>query len=214
MQKIILILLLVMSCILSSCNFLFSTIYGMKTDIELIQESEISVIAPKYNIPVADYYDLDTAFINFLYLNDTALYRQEIKNHLQPMQVIYFDTNGSMLSYHINCNVGGFPNLNWNMNNVFDVFPPKQQQYTKIDTIVTFDKLEKFLIPYNKTIVFNKSSYNYIAVVFWSNFGGRQSKRLIKYVQKNAKLAPANTLKIIYVNVDNFDYQLSNNSEF
>jgi hypothetical protein len=53
-----------------------------------------------------------------------------------------------------------------------------------------------------QTETFLAKDYNYVVVVFWSRVMGRQSKRLIKFVQKNALLAKEQKVKIIYANVD------------
>ena len=46
-------------------------------------------------------------------------------------------------------------------------------------------------------------NYDYIVFVYWNRFMGRQSKRLIHFVQENYKLAKDFNVKIIYVNTDN-----------
>jgi hypothetical protein len=53
-------------------------------------------------------------------------------------------------------------------------------------------------------------NYDYIVVVVWSDCMGRQSKRLCNLVRKNINLAPENhKVKMIYINVDNFDREVA-----
>ena len=67
----------------------------------------------------------------------------------------------------------------------------------------------EFLRPVTGVIPFNSINFDYIVLVYWSRFMGRQSKNLIKTVQENARLAAEKRIKIIYVNNDNLFSQLS-----
>jgi hypothetical protein len=90
--------------------------------------------------------------------------------------------------------------LKWNRNDNFSVFPPKQQ--APLDSMVNLETQMRFLQKLVQTETFLAKDYNYVVVVFWSRVMGRQSKRLIKFVQKNALLAKEQKVKIIYANVD------------
>ena len=56
--------------------------------------------------------------------------------------------------------------------------------------------------PLSTTQKFNSTDFDYVVVVMWSRFMGRQSKRLINLVQDNVNLAGNNKVKVLYVNND------------
>ena len=143
---------------------------------------------------------------------DTNRFNQVIKDHFQPLQAIYYDKIGQMCSFHINCYCGGFPNLKWNRNGNFDVFLPKQQ--APIDSVFTLEKQLSFVQPLAHHDTLNIKSFDYVIVVYWTRYMGRQSKRLIELVQKNARLTNRERVKIIYVNSDNaFLYEYAHQSK-
>ncbi len=186
----------VLLLLLSSCEPLILGAYGIKKYKE-IKEVEILKYAAKFHIPVEDVYLLDTSFLGYVRKFESD---ERYANHFQPLQALYFDKQGQLVSYQVNCYAGGFPNLKWNRNDNFGTFPPKQQ--APLDSIVNLEKQMQFLQKLVQTKPFLAKDYNYVVVVFWSRVMGRQSKRLIRFVQENAKLATGGKVKVVYVNVD------------
>lgn len=184
---------------LMSCSAIFSGMYGMKKT-KALDEKTILRFAEKYNIPVADCYELDETYFSYLLSLDSVRYSEEVKNHSQPLQALYYDRSGHLKSFQVNCYAGGFPNLKWNRNEIMSTFPPKQQ--APIDSIVSLETQMKYLKPFSQTEKINDISYDYIVVVYWSRFMGRQSKRLVRFVQENSTLKAEKKVKIIYVNTD------------
>ncbi len=207
-MKSLVITVISLKCIflLSGCSTIFSTLYGIK-NYKKVDENIIVKYSKKYNIPLTDSYELDTSYLSFLRRLDTALYKEQIKNHYQPLQALYYDNNGRLKSFQINCYVGGFPNLNWNRNDIMSSFPPKAQ--APIDSIMDLPTQIKHLrkLSYSKTISID--NYDYHVIVYWNRFMGRQSKRLIRLVQQNSKNTDKK-VKILYVNTDNI-FDESNN---
>ena len=194
----ILILTLVLG--LTSCSSIIQGLYGIKNPKELNDQTIIRY-SEKYNIPLIDNYKLDTAYLTFLSSLDSTNFKEQIKNHYQPLQVLYYDKTGQLESFQINCYAGGFPNLDWKRDSIFETFPPQKQ--APIDSIFPLDIQIKYLQPLSQTNSFSIEYYDYIVIVFWNRLMGRQSKRLIQYVQENIKLARDYKVKIIYVNTDN-----------
>jgi hypothetical protein len=181
---------------LSGC----SALYGIKENTR-VDEKTIVRYSNQYNIPIADCYELDTNYYAFLLSHDKVRYKEQINNHYQPLQAMYFDKSGELKSYQINCYAGGFPNLRWDRNGIMTTFPPGKQ--APIDSLTPLDVQLKYLKPLSQTIKLARDQYDYIVVVYWNRFIGRQSKRLIRFVQKNSKLETRKKVKIIYVNNDN-----------
>lgn len=184
---------------LTSCSSVIKGLYGMK-ETQAVDEKTITRYSRKYNIPVADGYELDTAYISYLLSLDTAKYNTQIKNHYQPLQALYYDHLGYLKSFHVNCHAGGFPNLKWDRNGIMTTFLPKQQ--APVDSIVSLKTQMDYFISLPHTSQFSVDNYDYIVIVYWNRFMGRQSKRLIRFVQENSKLEKEKKVKIIYANTD------------
>jgi hypothetical protein len=80
-------------------------------------------------------------------------------------------------------------------------FPPKQQ--APLDSVLSLDTQIKYLNLLSQTSKPSVDYYDYIVIVYWNRFMGRQSKRLIHFVQENSKLEKEKKVKIIYANNDN-----------
>jgi hypothetical protein len=202
--------LLFLSCLIGllSCSTGLAGIYGMKK-IKHIDEDKIVRCSKKFNIPSIDNYEIDTTYFSYLHSLDTSIFKVQIKNHYQPLQALYFDKSRKLCSFQINCYAGGFPNLNWNRNEKMTTFPPKEQ--APIDSILSFEKQISFLKPLSKTELFAQENFDYIVVVYWSKFMGRQSRRLIRTIQNNLKLGHDKKIKVIYANTDNVFATTENN---
>jgi hypothetical protein len=124
-----------------------------------------------------------------------------LKKHMQPLQLYYFNKAGLLISYHINCNAPGFPNLNWNYGNVMESFPPKTQ--TEPDSLLDLTGFFKLIKSNDSNIITQDNNTDFYIVVFWAGFLKRQSKLLIETVQRNRELSKTKKMKIIYVNTDN-----------
>lgn len=185
---------------LTSCTSFLTALYGTKK-IKTVDERTIARYSKKYNIPIAENYELDIAYFSYLFSLDTTTYQYQIKNHYQPLQALYYDNLGYLRSFHVNCYAGGFPNLKWDRNEIMTTFPPKQQ--APIDSIVSLETQIKHIKPIMETPKLSIDGYEYIVIVYWNRFMGRQSKRLIHFVQENSKIQKEKKVKIIYVNNDN-----------
>ncbi|MGJ8661123.1 MAG: hypothetical protein ACSHXL_03730 [Bacteroidota bacterium] len=195
------IVLITSVIVLSSCSKIIFGIYGMHK-LKPLNEQTIVSYSEKYDIPSGDNYELDTSYFNYLFSLDSTKYSWQIKNHYQPLQALYYDTTGHLVSYQLNCYAGGFPNLNWDKHVETITFPPNQQ--APLDSILPIEKQITFLSAFPQTNNIVIDGYDYIVVVvYWSRYMGRQSKRLIHYVQERSKIATEKKVKILYVNTDN-----------
>jgi hypothetical protein len=189
-------------------------IYGLKS-LKTLNNSEIIKTAEKYKIKSSELVLLDTAYKSYLIslpefdslcakdtLKRYQCYIQ--KNHLQPLQILFFDKSSKFVSYNVNCNIPGFPNLKWNYFGYFNEFPPKSATYC--DSIFNFHKFSKYIkLPDNTQLNLGSvTNYNYLVIVFWCRFGGRQSKRLIKFVYSYLEQYNTKSYKVLFLNVDNF----------
>jgi hypothetical protein len=198
------LLLLTVSLMLPGCSRVVLKLYGMKK-IRAVEESKIIRVAEKYNIPLSDNFELDTSyFVNMLSgLSDTVkvCLPPDLKNHSQPLQLMYYDRSGWLQSFHNNCYAGGFPNLKFDRGGTFTTFPPMQR--APVDSLMPLGRQLKSLRPLKGALIPEVEQYDYVVIVFWDIFMGRQSRRLLGFVRENCKLAADKKVKVIYVNIDN-----------
>ncbi|NOX45557.1 MAG: hypothetical protein GXO89_01090 [Chlorobi bacterium] len=183
----------------TSCSSIVQGIYGVKNPKEL-DDRTIIRYSEKYNIPIQDNYKLDTSYLGYLASFDTAIFKEQLKNHFQPLQALYYDKTGQLESFQINCYTGGFPNLKWDRDSILTVFPPLGQ--APVDNIVPLGVQLEYLLAFPHTNSFLVENFDYVVVVYWNRYMGRQSRRLIDFVQKNQKLSGDKKVKVIYVNTD------------
>ena len=175
------------------------TLLGI-TDIKEYKAEDIKTFLQKNNISDSVFYFVDKDFINSLLklTKDSEL----IKNHLQPLQVSYYNKTGALISFHINCDAPGFPNLNWNYKGAMEVFPPNTQ--APLDTLLTWQTHLHYLKSNKPSQLTGDEDFDYYIVVGWAGFMKKQSKELINTVRKNLMLNTANKkIKIIFVCTDN-----------
>jgi hypothetical protein len=182
------------------CSKVMMNAYGIRTPRSLDKNSIIKY-ANEAKLPLIDCYEIDSTYAKFLSSFDTARFKAQMKNHFQPLQALYYDRSGQLVSFQINCYAGGFPNFAWDRDSIMSTFPPRHQ--APLDSFLSLEMQLKYLHPLSNTARNSVKDYDYIIFVYWNHFMSRQSKRLINFVQTNAKLAPHNKVAIVYVNNDN-----------
>lgn len=180
--------------------------YGVRNVSKLDKEMVVDIISKDDVLKKQENYYLDSNFVDFCYSRFSGNYKIQ-HDFLQPMQAFYFDSLGRLLSWHLNCYAGGFPNLKWNRDNIFGTFPPKSPR-PLTDSIAL-----NSILPYLKK--FGRLNYSKPAeaspltiVVFWNYQYFRQSKRLINLVEQNLKLnVDKEQSRMIFVNTDLMKYE-------
>lgn len=195
-MRIILFLLLVV--MMSSCQTIMMRLYGVR-HYKTVDEKLIVKQARKYNIPESSMYYVDSAYFGYFKGLD-SVHKQVSKDRMQPLQACYYDASGKLVSFQINCYAGGFPNLKWNRNGIFNTFVPKQQ--APLDTLLNLQQHTDYLRTINEKTKISEEHFDYVIFVHWTVLLGRQSKRFIRYVQRNAALAKNSNIDIRYVNME------------
>ncbi|WP_460556224.1 hypothetical protein [Hymenobacter daeguensis] len=195
-------ILLAVSLLLSSCQAVFTGIYGIRQP-KPLEENCLPKLAEAYGIPAGSCNAvLDTSFRRVL----RRMHRRDssaAKNHWQFLQAVYYDAAGRQQSFHINCYAGGFPNLNWERAGSMAQFPPAQQ--APRDSALSL--AEHLRHVYTAGLPTPMPAAHYTVVVHWSRFMTRQSRRLIRAVRRNVALAPMGTrVALVFVNTDDFYY--------
>lgn len=190
----------------TSCSNMLLKMYGIK-EAEPMSVQEVITLAKEYSLPVGDIYMLDSNYKSFIYGESSSnnivtsatdiCITDDLKFSLnQPAQYMLFDSSKKLIAHTVNCNAGGFPNLKWNRNGNFDVFPP--HSIKKVDSSFSLTRIEEYFVPIQSSQVGN--TYKYYCVVYWNKFMGRQSKYLLELAERSSK----KNVKMMYVNVDNY----------
>lgn len=198
---------------LSGCNLLIMSMYGFKSSDDVLSKKEIENIAFSYGIKPSEIYFLQRSYIDFfdsigmihnhnLRSCDTSQISQQFKNHFQPLQILFFDNTGKLVSFLNNCYSGGFPNFKWNRNHELDYIPAKGN--TPLDSLISFGDLLRCINNIEGKYLDKDSciNQNYSIVVFWTTFMGRQSKRLIHIIKNKYSHEKELNINILFVNVD------------
>lgn len=145
---------------------------------------------------------MDSTYYDFIFKLDTTHFKAQRKNHIQPLQALYFDSKGALVKYYINCYAGGFPQLKWNRNGNLNTFLPKDQ--APVDTLMNLERQKSFLKPVDsETHAQFKMDADYYVFIYWNKCTKRHSKHLIKSIKGNIEKADSVKVKLIYVNYDN-----------
>lgn len=166
-----------------------------------LTESQIIKFSRHLKIPSSDNFELDTSYVDFLYSLDSTRFAEQIKNHYQPLQALYFDKSGQLAKFYINCYAGGFPVLKWNCGGNLKSFPPSDQ--APVDCLLTLSTQIKFLKNIDNATIDNLQNFDYVIFIYWNHFMQRHSRHLVHSIQKNCALATSYSIKIIFVNNDN-----------
>lgn len=199
-------LLIIAGIGLTSCNRVLLIAYGMKGEPKKLTEKQISERAKKWDIPTSQLYELDTKLLidHFKKFDSLKLNQDSrINNYMQPLQICYYNKEGKLISWFVNCNAGGFPNLNWNQSGSFNNAFPPSPTLTSIDSLLNLQQHIGITRPTQFAENHNNSISEYTVVIYWNLFMGRQSKRMIQLVQKNMLMYDAAKLRVLYVNNDN-----------
>lgn len=194
--------LLLLCILLSSCSFVMEKMMGVRSARPLT-EKEHQRFLKKLGAASDLTYSADSSYLFALkkLYPDSAQHRQ-MKNHYQPIQVLYFGHSSLPSFSMINCYAGGFPKLNWNEGGRFDTFPPLIG--SPVDTIFTLETLLKNIKPYNGTKVLKSGQEEpYTAVFYWCRWNFRESKRLHRLVKENLNKSHL-PWRILYVNTDQY----------
>lgn len=176
---------------------------GMKK-YKVLTNQELKEASNDFLIPIEKSFYFDSLYYN--YLDSLKRESPEIaKNHYQPLQALYFNSDKQLVGFMVNCYAPGFPNLHWNKFGSFNSFPPSDTAKI-IDRIFTLNSLARFaksIDSIGQEKLLNVNSADYYVVLVWTRFMGRQTKRLFNEVEKNIKLSENKSVSILYINADN-----------
>ena len=185
---------------LFGCGTIFMASYGIKSG-KILSSDEIIKSFKLNNLDSFTCYFLNDNIVKDLDMlvardSNNFLYSNYL---LQPLQVIIFNSE-KMISHISNCNLGGFPNLNWDQ--YLTDFPIAYNN-SKGFPEINFNQYKNYLSNVkDKENQFENSQYKML--VIYSDFMGRQSKKLIKRTKEYyTKYSKTKSIQLIFVNANN-----------
>lgn len=198
MRVVVAIIILVGFNCCIGCTKLMMSVYGIKNPRPL-SDDEISIRLKELHISNENAFILDKKYFYALENKDTSkpLFGNKcspmISKYQQPLQLMYFDELGKLVSFHNNCYTGGFPKLKWNRDGQFNNFIPATT-IPITDSVLNMGLLLSYLRPINNKGVSNKPKWT--VIVFWCDFMFRQSKELIRIARENLTKDNSKTARI------------------
>jgi hypothetical protein len=174
---------------------------------EEISKKEYFQFAINNNIPLDKIRYLEKESYKRLIKSNTLDSHQYLM--FQPLQSIYFE-NYNLISFNCNCISGGWLNgiikITWNRSGMYDIFPPKNNDWFHIQTKINADSIFQISKPLlnlddkkEKEIYSNKK---YTIFVYWGLFMDNRSKNFLKQIHKNLKLSNKKEYEVYYIITD------------
>lgn len=190
---------------LTGCSKALQNMYGM-APYRVVNEQDIVASAQYCEIPPENLYVLDTAYRSFV-----VGFRQEftsfrVENHIHPLQAVYYNaTTGSLVNFQTGIYAdNSLRNFQWDKEGQFRHFPPHGG--APLDSMFSLKDHLRFIQTLDGKPVdpAQWGNVQYIVVVHWARFAGRQSKRLVKTVLDNYNQYGNNRKAyFLFVNTDN-----------
>lgn len=193
---------------MSSCSLVYGRILlGMKKAKEVSDQKVIEILAANHSIGDS-YYRADSAFALFLSsLNANDVVSRSIKEkYIQPLNAVVFDAaNGGPYAWIANCHGApkGLRNLTWQIDNQLKESPFQVNNLNDRDTL-RLPALFSLLDPVRKSSAWELAKitdYDYVAVIFWADFMGRQNENFLQEIHENFRKSESK-IKVLYVNMD------------
>lgn len=215
LRQISLSILILTSISCCSCGRIYLRAIGVRKA-KAISQSEQKIFCREMMLNQSTIFELDSVkydiLINKKHNDSTSWW---VQNHVQPVQVIYFDndSNKSIASY-FNCIAGSrnFLNFSWNENGELNYFPPPAYADERwIDTIFSKKEIEECMIKIESTgdnmITYPKK---YDIFLFYSFAIKKQSVNLINEVKNHIDRFIPNQYNLYFINMDNYLFYVFN----
>jgi hypothetical protein len=177
---------------------------------KILSSAEFEKLSIEFSLPKDKSFQLDKGYIRYLFSFDTLKYpKASLKNHYQPVQASYYNKEGKLVSFHVNCyaapGIKEGEDLKWNRGNAFSAYLPKS--VAPLDTIISLSKHLQFIRTFdNKEIdTTGFSVFDNTVIIHWGNkWLAQDCKNLIHIVKENLNYARDKKVNLIYVNNDNW----------
>ena len=171
------------------------SILGYRQD-KTLSDKKIVKLAKRFNVPLNQLYKIDPKIFTTL-IKSKELTEKDRQNMEQPIQVLIFDSEDKNVTNLIDCNIGGFPILKWNVFKGMDSIPIRQGFFRTTPEFFSKAELDILIIPlFDPNSAQHIKNPRYYYYILWSRVLFRNSKKFIKIIKNHAKLAKAMNIPI------------------
>lgn len=186
----------------SSCNRMMVGLIGLHPYDHHVTEKKVDRLAQRMGIAPAEDLALTRRYSYRMEERRGHEPEDHWKAKFQPLQLRWYSKGGRAQWIIPNCDVGGFPNLQWSRFGLPDtlfVGPPSRAYADSAWTV--WDDINFMLDRRTKAAVPDIGPSDGYLLVYWSYFMGRQSKRLVQNVEE-WRLKNGKGITVRYVNAD------------
>ena len=183
------------------CSKVIVGLTGMHIFDRDVSRQKVSRMARRMGLRDTDYFVLSGRYAKWMEVRKEVDTERQWQSRMQPLQLRYYGEDRRVEWLIPNCDVGGFPNLNWASFGLPDSLVPRKQQRITDSTWTIDQDLDFMVRPTSVMGLANVPKAKGHLLVYWTYFAGRQSKRLVRHVRKWKKLHDDQTT-VIYVNAD------------
>lgn len=159
-----------------------------------LSKEKIVKLSKRFKVPVNNLFMVEPSFYNEIVKNKN-LSKKDKQNLEQPNQILVFDKDKNNVTNLIDCNIGGFPILKWNRFKGMDSIPIKQGFFYTTPVFLSKNELDHISIKVTDESHFESTQNpSYFYYILWSRVLFRNSKKMIKQVNKNLKIAKSNNI--------------------
>ncbi len=171
------------------------SILGFRNEKTLTNE-QIAKLAKRFHIPQNRLYKVNSLKYKEI-INSKVLTKKDKQNIEQPNQILVYNTEMTNVTNLINCNIGGFPILKWNRFNGLDSIPIRQGYFYTTPIFLSAKEFDNIVDPdlanIKMELTANPKYYYYI---LWSRTLFRDSKKIIKKVNNNLRIANSKNIPV------------------
>lgn len=187
---------------LTGCNRIFVGLGGIHPYERNVTQPMKDRLAQRMRIDSAEYLMLAHCYAYRIEERRGKEPEKHTQAKYQPLQLRWYSAGGRMQWLVPNCDVGGFPNLQWKHFGLPDTLYPQQRSRAYADSAWTVsDDLAYMRERYSGRVPQMADGTKGHLLVYWTYFMGRQSVRLARNVEKWRR-QHGEGISVRYVNAD------------
>lgn len=191
-------------CILctTGCTSIIVGLYGMHPYDREITPKKVERLAKRMKISEQEDLVLSLRYSAHLDAVRDTLNKKTWSGMHQPLQLRWYSKGGRLQWIVPNCDIGGFPNLQWSRLGLPDTLAVDLANREYADSAWTIsDDYRYMTLRSTGQVPSRKLDVDGYLLVYWTYFMGRQSVRLSRYIRKWHK-NQGRSIEVQYVNAD------------
>lgn len=188
--------------LLTSCNRMMAGLFGVHPYERRVTQQMKDRLADRMGIDPAENLVLTHRYSHRVEARRGKEPEKHTRAKYQPLQLRWYSSGGRMQWLIPNCDVGGFPNLQWKRFGLPDTLFAPVQSRAYADSAWTLNDDLSFMVERHSGMAPKKAdNARGHLLVYWTYFMGRQSVRLARHVEKWRK-RHGEGVAVRYVNAD------------